>query len=138
VDSERGQAELDTARAGEIAALNAYYAVSVRLARLLNLDPAVMLVPAAGSLREEHWLPSDVPLPSLLERAALQRPDLAAVRKRLGVASAAQASTIFAVAGPQLQASATLANTPKTQAVTDTMFRQQIHGASASLNVRAA
>lgn len=137
LDAQRAEATRDGARLAAIQALNDYYAASVKLASMLNLDPAVMLVPARGALQPQNWVRDDESLEALLARAFLQRPDLAAVRQRLGASEAAKAATLFAVIGPQLQANGQLTNTPPATQVTDTMFRQQLYGASVTLTLSA-
>jgi outer membrane protein TolC len=138
LDTHRAEAARDAAQVAAIAALNGYYAASVRLAQVLDLDPAVMLVPAKDALQAQNLLPPDSTLDALLARAFLQRPDLAALRKRLGAADAARASTLFGGLGPQIQANGVLANVPPANSASDTMFRQQFYGGSVGLTLSAA
>lgn len=138
LDTRRAEAIRDGARLAAIQGLNDYYAASVKLASMLNLDPAVMLVPAHSALQQQNWVRADESLETLLAKAFMQRPDLAAVRQRLGASDAAKAATLFAGLGPQLQGNGQLANTPPAAQVTDTMFRQQLYGASATLTLSAS
>ena len=118
-----------------IRALNAYYAASLRLAGLLDLDPAVLLVPAQGALPEPQDGGEIGPLDGLTAHALAHRADLAALRQQVGVSDAAGAAAILSAVGPQVSANLLTANAIPTGSASDTMFRLPSANASLSLTL---
>lgn len=135
LDTQRAREASATAAMAQIAALNDYYAASVGLAKLLNLTPVTLLVPAADALKEPSD-PAEAPqLDLLLTSAVTHRSDLAALRRQIGASDATKVAVLFAALGPQFQGSALASNTPPTAGINDTMFRQQPYSASAAITL---
>ncbi|MBN9144341.1 MULTISPECIES: TolC family protein [unclassified Novosphingobium] len=137
LDTQMARESAARAAMDQIKALNAYYAASLRLAGLLDLDPAVLLVPAQGALPEPAS--AEEPALDVLTAAALaHRADLAAIRQQVGVSDAAGAAAILAAVGPQVSASAITADPIPTAKASDTMFRLPSANASLSLTLSAS
>ncbi|MBB3953829.1 TolC family protein [Novosphingobium sediminicola] len=137
LDTQMAREGAARAQMDQIKALNAYYAASLRLAGLLDLDPAVLLVPAQGALPEPPSA-EEPALDTLTAAALAHRADLAAIRQQVGVSDAAGAAAILAAVGPQISASAMAADPIPTGKVSDTMFRLPSANASLSLTLSAS
>lgn len=137
LDTQMAREGAARAQMDQIKALNAYYAASLRLAGLLDLDPAVLLVPAQGALPEPPSA-EEPALDALTAAALAHRADLAAIRQQVGVSDAAGAAAILAAVGPQISASAMAADPIPTGKASDTMFRLPSANASLSLTLSAS
>lgn len=135
LDTQMARDAMARASMDRIRALNAYYAASLRLAGLLDLDPAVLLVPAQGALPEPQDGGEIGPLDGLTAHALAHRADLAALRQQVGVSDAAGAAAILSAVGPQVSANILTANAIPTGNASDTMFRLPSANASLSLTL---
>jgi hypothetical protein len=96
----------------------------------LDLDPTVMLVPHAGTMRQATLVREDLPIDDMLVTAVRYRPDLEAVRTLLAAAEADKGATIWGGLGPQAQATGVLAPKPPAGRLVDTEYRQPIYTAT--------
>lgn len=128
----------EAARAGKqqdlLSALNGFYDASIALTVTLHLDPTVMLVPRAGTMKQATLLREDQPIDDMLVTAVRYRPDLEAVRALLAAAEADKGATIWGGLGPQVQAKGILATRPPAGRLVDTEYRQPIYTTTAGFN----
>jgi outer membrane protein TolC len=103
-DSLRAEAALAAAEQEQISALNAFYQASIALTLTMHLDPSVMLVPQAQTLRETSLVRDDLSIDQMLATAVRYRPELQAVRQRLDAAKADRGAALWGALGPQFQA----------------------------------
>jgi hypothetical protein len=68
----------------------------------LHLDPTVMLVPRAGTMKQAMLIREDLPIDDMLVVAVRYRPDLEAVRTLLAAAEADKGATSWGGLGPQV------------------------------------
>src|SRR5260370_4577168 len=76
-DADRAATELDRRRIDLLDSEAGVQTASARLAELLNLDPVLRLHPAEEKLVPQPMVPDPIPLPALMARSLLQRPELA-------------------------------------------------------------
>jgi outer membrane protein len=128
----------EAARAGKqqdlLTALNGFYDASIALTVTLHLDPTVVLVPRAGTMKQAMLIREDLPIDDMLVMAVRYRPDLEAVRTLLAAAEADKGATIWGGLGPQVQANGVLATRPPAGKLVDTEYRQPIYTATGSFN----
>ncbi len=134
VDELRAEAALALRRQNVLTALNAFYNASVALTGTLYLDPTVMLVPRAGSVRQKALVREDLSIDQMLFTATYYRPDLEAVRALAAAADADTGATTWGGLGPQVLASRTFTTRPPAQAIADTEYRQQVYTATGGFN----
>jgi outer membrane protein TolC len=103
-DSLRAEAALAAAEQEQISALNAFYQASIALTLTMHLDPSVMLVPQAQTLRETGLVRDDLSIDQMLATAVRYRPELQAIRQRLDAAKADRGAALWGALGPQFQA----------------------------------
>lgn len=133
-DELRAEADLALKQQNLLTALNGFYDASVALSVTLDLDPTVMLVPRAGTVRQATLVREDLPIDDMLVTAVRYRPDLEAVRTLLGAAEADKGATIWGGLGPQGQEIGVLAPRPPAGRVVDTEYRQPIYNATGGFN----
>lgn len=102
-DAERARAELANAEQRLIEARRRFHQASINLATALNLDPAVLLVPAEGTVVTRTLVPLEEGFASILERAMEARPEIAAARHLLSARRSDRAGVIAALASPRLE-----------------------------------
>jgi len=134
VDELRAEAALAVRRQNVLTALNAFYTASVALTVTLHLDPTVMLVPRAGSVKQRTLVREDLSIDQLLFTATFYRPDLEAIRTLVAAADAAKGATIWGGLGPQVLASRTFQTRPPAGALSDTEYREQTYVVSGGFN----
>jgi outer membrane protein TolC len=94
-DELRAEAALAGKQQDLLTALNGFYDALVALTVTLHLDPTVMLVPRAGTMRQAPLVRQDLPIDDMLVAAVRYRPDLEAVRALLAAAEADKGATIW-------------------------------------------
>jgi outer membrane protein len=137
-DKLRAEAALAGKQQDLLTALNGFYDSSIALTVTLDVDPTVMLVPQAGTMKQATLVREDLPIDEMLVTAVRNRPDLEAVRALLAAAEADKGATLWGGLGPQAQAIGTLAPRPPTGTVVDTMYRQPIYRTTGGFNWSAA
>ena len=137
-DELRAQAALAARQQNLLTALNAFYNASVALAITMHLDPTVMLVPKAGSIKATTLVREDLSIDDMLVTAARYRPDLEAIRTLVAAAEAGTGATIWGGLGPQVTAAATFTTRPPASSTADTEYRQQTYIATGGFNWSAA
>ena len=85
-DELRAEADLALKQQNLLNAVNGFYNALVTLTVTLNLDPTVMLVRRAGTMRQATLVREDLPIDEMLVTAVRYRPDLEAVRALLAAA----------------------------------------------------
>jgi outer membrane protein TolC len=133
-DSLRAEAALSARQQNFLAALNGFYNASVALTVTLHLDPTVMLVPKAGSMRDIMLVRENIPIDDMLVTAVYYRPDLRAVRDLVAAADADTGSTIWGGLGPQVAAARVFGPKPPAHILPDTEYRQPQYIASGGFN----
>jgi outer membrane protein TolC len=133
-DELRAEADLALKQQNLLAALNDFYDASAALTVTLHLDPAVMLVPRAGTMRQAMLVREDLSIDDMLVTAVRYRPDLQAVRTLVAAAEADKGATIWGGLGPQTQATGVLAPKPPAGRLVDTEYRQPIYTATGGFN----
>jgi outer membrane protein TolC len=133
-DELRAKADVALKQQNLLTALNGFYDASVALTVMLNLDPTVMLVPRAGTVRQATLVREDLPIDDMLVTAVRYRPDLEAVRTLLAAAEADKGATMWGGLGPQAQATGVLAPKPPAGRLVDTEYRQPIYTATGGFN----
>jgi outer membrane protein TolC len=133
-DELRAKADVALKQQNLLTALNGFYDASVALIVTLDLDPTVMLVPRAGTVRQAKLVREDLPIDDMLVTAARYRPDLEAVRTLLVAAEADKGATMWGGLGPQAQATGVLATKPPAGRLVDTEYRQPIYTATGGFN----
>jgi outer membrane protein TolC len=133
-DKLRAEAALAGKQQDLLTALNGFYDASVALTVTLHLDPTVMLVPQAGTMRQATLVRQDLPIDDMLVTAVRYRPDLEAVRALLAAAEADKGATIWGGLGPQAQAVGVLAPRPPAGRLVDTEYRQPIYTMTGGFN----
>lgn len=73
-DELRAEADLALKQQNLLNALNGFYNASVTLTVTLDLDPTVMLVPRAGTMRQATLVREDLPIDEMLVTAVRYRP----------------------------------------------------------------
>ena len=134
VDELRAEAALAVRRQNVLTALNAFYTASVALTVTLHLDPTVMLVPRAGSVKQRTLVREDLSIDQMLFTAAFYRPDLEAIRTLVAAADADKGATIWGGLGPQVLASRTFTTRPPARVISDTEYRQQTYVVNGGFN----
>lgn len=134
VDELRAESALAVRRQNVLTALNAFYNASVALTVTLHLDPTVMLVPKAGSVKQRTLVREDLSIDQMLYTAAFYRPDLEAIRTLVAAADADRGATTWGGLGPQVLASGTVTTRPPAQALSDTEYRQQRYMVNGGFN----
>jgi outer membrane protein TolC len=128
----------EAARAGKqqdlLTALNGFYDASIALTVTLHLDPTVMLVPRAGTMKQSTLIREDLPIDEMLVMAVRSRPDIEAVRAELAAAEADKGATLWGGLGPQVEAKGILATRPPAGRLVDTEYRQPIYTATGGFN----
>ena len=128
----------EAARAGKqqdlLTALNGFYDASIALTVTLHLDPTVMLVPRAGTMKQSTLIREDLPIDEMLVMAVRSRPDMEAVRAELAAAEADKGATLWGGLGPQVEAKGILATRPPAGRLVDTEYRQPIYTATGGFN----
>lgn len=137
-DELRAEADLALKQQNLLKAVNGFYDASVALTVTLDLDPTVMLVPLAGTMKQAMLVREDLPIDEMLVTAVRYRPDLEAVRALLAAADADKGSTIWGGLGPQAQAAGVLAPRPPAGRLVDTEYRQPIYNTTGGFNWSAA
>lgn len=133
-DELRAEADLALKQQNLLTALNGFYDASVSLSVTLDLDPTVMLVPRAGTMKQAMLVREDLPIDELLVTAVRYRPDLEALRALLAAADADKGATIWGGLGPQAQTAGVLAPRPPVGTLADTEYRQPIYTATGGFN----
>lgn len=133
-DELRAKADVALKQQNLLTALNGFYDASVALTVTLDLDPTVMLVPRAGTVRQAKLVREDLPIDDMLVTAVRYRPDLEAVRTLLAAAEADKGATMWGGLGPQAQATGVLAPKPPAGQLVDTEYRQPIYTATGGFN----
>jgi outer membrane protein TolC len=94
-DELRAKADLALKQQNLLTALNGFYDASVALTVTLDLDPTVMLVPRAGTVRQATLVREHLPIDDMLVTAVRYRPDLEAVRTLLAATEADKGATMW-------------------------------------------
>lgn len=102
-DAERARAELANAEQRLIEARRRLHRASINLATALNLDAAVLLVPAEDSVVAKTLVPLEEGFAPILERAMEERPEIAAARHLFSARRSDRAGVVAALASPRLE-----------------------------------
>jgi outer membrane protein TolC len=130
-DVLRAQASLASRQQDLALALNSFYEASIALSLILELDPAVTLVPNSRQIAQTTLIREDLAIDEMLALAVQWRPDLKSVRTLVSAAEADRGATAWGALGPQATAYYQFGGIASNSNLGDFSLRRQEHaGAS--------